>query len=76
MLDFNCSYRSEGSDKSLDTLENKRLTHPPFTHPDLVCLPDSHIGAVIGLWNLGEACGIDVGDLRETWPADDLAPTD
>ena len=51
-------------------------TPSPFIHLDLVRLPDGRVGAVVGVWNLGEAYEIDVGNIRETWSADDLAPTD
>lgn len=47
----------------------------PFKTLDLVRLPDGRVGAVVGVWNLGEAYEIDVGNVRETWSADDLTPT-
>ena len=51
------------------------MTLSPFEKLDLVRLPDGRVGAIVGVWNLGEAYEVDVGDVRETWSADDLTPT-
>ena len=51
------------------------MTLSPFKELDLVRLPDGRVGAVVGVWNLGEAYEVDVGNVRETWAADDLIPT-
>ncbi|MEA1831349.1 hypothetical protein U8607_04560 [Methylobacterium durans] len=48
----------------------------PFARLDRVRLPDGRVGAVVGVWNLGEAYDVHVGDALETWSADDLAPAD
>lgn len=51
------------------------MTLSPFEKLDLVRLPDGRVGAIVGVWNLGEAYEVDVGNVRETWSADDLKPT-
>ena len=48
----------------------------PFAHLDRVRLPDGRVGAVVGVWNLGEAYDVHVGEVHETWSADDLTPAE
>ncbi len=50
------------------------MTLSPFALLDRVRLPDGRVGAVVGVWNLGEAYEIDIGSVRETWSSDDLVP--
>ncbi|GJD57477.1 hypothetical protein [Methylobacterium dankookense] len=51
------------------------MTLSPFALLDLVRLPDGRVGSVVGVWNQGEAYEVDVGNVCETWSADDLTPT-
>ena len=52
------------------------MTLSPFAMLDLVRLPDGRVGAVVGVWNLGEAYEVDVGNVREIWSFADLTRTE
>jgi hypothetical protein len=63
------------SGNALEIFEETCVSHSLFTDLDLIRLPDGWSGAVSEVWHLGEACEIDVGNIRETRSADELAPT-
>ncbi|MBO1019351.1 hypothetical protein IPV08_05150 [Methylobacterium sp. SD274] len=58
-----------------DGERSRAMTLSPFIKLDLVRLPDGRVGAIVGVWNLGEAYEVDVGGVHETWSTDDLTPT-